>query len=90
MSFKRPGKVLTTTAHTRNTGHSSARAPRLGRRLVAGFLGDGVRLPVVLRHVHVNEVHDVGPDGRLEDSWQRNRGAGQLVLLIVNIDQRSR
>jgi len=42
-------------AHARNTRHGTTRAPRLGRRLVAGLALDGVRLTSVHAHLqHVN------------------------------------
>lgn len=37
---------------------------------MTGALGDSVRLTVVLRHVGVDEVHDVGADGHREHSRQ--------------------
>ena len=37
----------TTTAYAGNTGNSTTRTPRLGRRLMSSLLADGVRLTLV-------------------------------------------
>ena len=77
----------TATAHTGDTRDSASstwrvsgerdmatqgRTPRDGGRLVAGLLGDGVRLALVLAHVGVHERDDVVADGGQEDSGKGN------------------
>lgn len=48
--------------------------------LVTGALGHGVRLAVVLGHVGVHEVHDIGPDGHREHGGEGGGLLGHSLL----------
>ena len=48
---------------------------------------DRVRLPVVLSHVAVHEVYDVGPDGGAKHGGQDHESAGRVALLTVHGNQ---
>ena len=52
----------TATWDTRDTCDGTAGAPRLGRGFHTRLLVDGVRLTLVLRHVHVNKLHNIRTD----------------------------
>lgn len=47
---------------------------------MTGALGHRVRLAVVLGHVGVHEVHDVGPDGHREDGGEGGGLLGHTLL----------
>lgn len=66
----RTGAVGAAAGHARDTRHGATSAPRLGRRLVAGLGGHGVRLTRVLGHVGVHRLHNVRADRRHEHGRQ--------------------
>ena len=73
---RRTCAVRAAAGHARDARHGAARAPRLGRRLVAGLGLDGVRLAVVLGHVGVHALHDIRADGRHKHGGQRHLRRG--------------
>ena len=84
------GSVGAAAGDSRDTGDGATGAPRLGGGLVAGDLGDGVRLSVVLLHVGVHDVDEVRADGGAEDSGQVEGLAGGLAGFgAVDGDQRT-
>jgi hypothetical protein len=79
--------VSTGTVDTRNTGNSTTSTPRLSRGLVTSLLGDGISLTLVLGHVGVNKVDNIGTDRSLEHSRKSQSGTGAIVG--VDVDNRS-
>ena len=68
----------TATADAGDTGDGTAGTPGMGRDLLAGPDGDGVGLTVVLVHVGVDELNDVGTEGSRHDG-----GEGGLTGLVA-------
>lgn len=68
----------TATADTGDTGDGTAGTPGGGRDLLAGADGDGVGLTVVLVHVGVDELNNVGTEGSRHDG-----GEGGLTGLVT-------
>ena len=62
---------------TRDTGNSTSSSPRGGTSCLSGHDRDGVGLTLVLVHVGVNKLNNVGTKGSLEDS-----GESGLSLLL--------
>jgi len=79
--------VGTTSPHTGNTGNSSSCSPGLSTRLVSGQLADGIWLTVVLAHIGMHKVHNIGPNRRLEHGWHDNILARRFSLLGINRNQ---
>jgi hypothetical protein len=69
--------VGTATRHTRDTRDGAASSPRLCRGLVAGLSLHGVCLAVVLGHVGVHRLHNVGADGCHKHSGQSHLQQGK-------------
>ena len=53
--------------NARHTSYSAPSPPRLGRVLMAGLFGDGIRLAPVLGNVRVDKGDDIGADGSAEN-----------------------
>ena len=68
----------TAAADTGDTGNGTAGTPGGGRDLLAGTDGDGVGLTVVLVHVGVDELNNVGTEGSRHDG-----GEGGLTGLVT-------
>ena len=68
------GAVGAAAADARDTGDGAARAPGLGRGLVAGLAGDGVGLALVAGEQPMGEADDVGADRRAEDLGEGEAG----------------
>jgi len=67
-TLSRPGS--TTTADTGNTRHGATSTPGGGRDLLTGPRRDRVGLTVVLVHIRVNELDNVGTHGSGHDSGE--------------------
>lgn len=67
----------TATWDTWNTSNGTAGAPRLGWSLHTSLLVDGVRLSLVLRHVDVDELHNIRTDWCSEHG--RENGGGRSL-----------
>mmetsp|Transcript_2253 Transcript_2253/g.6771 ORF Transcript_2253/g.6771 Transcript_2253/m.6771 type:complete len:416 (-) Transcript_2253:8-1255(-) len=63
----------TAAADARDTRHGAARAPGLGRGLVARLAGHGVRLALVLRQAGAHELHHIRADRGGEHVRERER-----------------
>jgi len=81
------GTVSTTSADTGDTSHGTSSTPGLGAGLVTGITVDTVGLSVVLGNLVMDEGHDVGSDGSLEDGWKADRVASHFLLLVIDGDQ---
>jgi len=57
---------------------------------VTGITVNAVGLSVVLGNLVVDEGHNVGPDGSLEDGWKADRVASHFLLLVIDGDQGAR
>mmetsp|Transcript_7047 Transcript_7047/g.15377 ORF Transcript_7047/g.15377 Transcript_7047/m.15377 type:complete len:172 (+) Transcript_7047:412-927(+) len=72
------GAGRTTAADAGDTGDGTAGTPGAGGHLLTGADGDGVGLTVVLVHVGMNELNDVGTEGSRHDG-----GEGGLTRLVA-------
>lgn len=67
--------------NTGDTSHSTACAPRLSTCLVASHCLHSIGLPLVLPHVRVNELDNVGSNGSSE--YSRKSGLGTALAITV-------
>jgi len=84
------GTVSATSTDTGDTGDGTSSSPGLGTGLVTGIPVDAVGLPVVLGDLVMDEGHDVGPDGGLENGRKADRAASYFTLVVVDGDQGTR
>jgi len=84
------GAVSTTSSDTGDTSNGTSSTPGLGASLVTGITVNAVGLSVVLGNLVVDEGHNVGPDGSLEDGWKADRVASHFLLLVIDGDQGAR
>lgn len=67
--------------NTGDTSHSTACAPRFSTCLVASHCLHSIGLPLVLPHVRVNELDNVGSNGSSE--YSRKSGLGTALAITV-------
>jgi hypothetical protein len=79
--------VSTRAVNSWNSGNSTTSTPGLSRGLMTSLLRDGIGLTLVLGHVGVDKVDNVGTNGGLEDGGEGQSGA--RAVGGVNIDDRS-
>jgi hypothetical protein len=85
------GAVGAAAGDAGDTGHSAARTPGLGRRLVASAAGDCVRLALVAGQQLVGEADHVRADRRTEDGRQGDAGGvrDHVALQGLHGDERA-
>jgi len=81
---------VTATRHTGDTRHGATSSPGLSGVLVTGSDRDSVRLTLVLVHVGVNKVDNVGADRGQEDSGHDDRLAiGGTIGALADRNKRT-
>jgi hypothetical protein len=75
------GASRSAARNTRDTSNGASGSPRHGRGLLARSIGHSVGLSVVLPHVCVDKVDDIGADGREKD-LREGHGRGDLAIGI--------
>ena len=57
--------------------------------LLTSVTVDGICLTMIFGHFMMDDTHDVGTNGGLEDSWKADGSLGSFIFLRVNGDERT-